>query len=288
MVGRVPVAAAQRPDRARAASPTPTSQAAAAGAAGRPVQRARPARHAVSRPCRRASARTQNQMSNVLSPPTAERRLRSTACSRSASPSATRSTCSAPTAGRSNRSRRWPRRSASSSRRAYLSLASNVVAAAILEASLRAQIDATQRIIAAQRETLGILRRQAGPGRDHRRRRRRAGGGARPGRGHPAAAAEGAGPAAQPARHPDRPSAQRPAWPSASSSADLKLPQDLPLSLPSQAGRATARRARGRGQPALGERPGGRRDRQPVPADHLERRHQHARRSPSTSCSCPA
>ena len=47
---------------------------------------------------------------------------------------------------------------------AYLSLASNVVAAAILEASLRAQIDATQRIVAAQRETLDILQRQLGLG----------------------------------------------------------------------------------------------------------------------------
>jgi NodT family efflux transporter outer membrane factor (OMF) lipoprotein len=47
---------------------------------------------------------------------------------------------------------------------AYLSLASNVVAAAILEASLRSQIDVTQRIIAAQRETLGILRQQEGLG----------------------------------------------------------------------------------------------------------------------------
>jgi len=47
---------------------------------------------------------------------------------------------------------------------AYLSLASNVVAAAILEASLRAQVEATQRIIAAQRETLGILLRQQGLG----------------------------------------------------------------------------------------------------------------------------
>jgi NodT family efflux transporter outer membrane factor (OMF) lipoprotein len=47
---------------------------------------------------------------------------------------------------------------------AYLSLASNVVAAAILEASLRAQIEATKRIIAAQRETLGILQRQEGLG----------------------------------------------------------------------------------------------------------------------------
>jgi NodT family efflux transporter outer membrane factor (OMF) lipoprotein len=47
---------------------------------------------------------------------------------------------------------------------AYLSLASNVVAAAIQEAALRGQIDATQRIIAAQRETLDILQRQSGLG----------------------------------------------------------------------------------------------------------------------------
>lgn len=47
---------------------------------------------------------------------------------------------------------------------AYLSLASNVVAAAILEASLRAQIEATQRIIAAQRDTLNILTQQSGLG----------------------------------------------------------------------------------------------------------------------------
>jgi len=47
---------------------------------------------------------------------------------------------------------------------AYLSLASNVVAGAILEASLRAQVAATQRIIAAQRETLTILQRQSGLG----------------------------------------------------------------------------------------------------------------------------
>jgi len=44
---------------------------------------------------------------------------------------------------------------------AYLSLASNVVAAAIQEAALRAQVEATERIIAAQRETLDILQRQS-------------------------------------------------------------------------------------------------------------------------------
>ncbi|HZQ01630.1 MAG TPA: efflux transporter outer membrane subunit [Reyranella sp.] len=47
---------------------------------------------------------------------------------------------------------------------AYLSLASNVVAAAIQEASLRAQVEATQQIIAAQRETLDILRQSSGLG----------------------------------------------------------------------------------------------------------------------------
>ena len=47
---------------------------------------------------------------------------------------------------------------------AYLSLASNVVAAVILEAGLREQVEATQRIIAAQRDTLDILNRQSGLG----------------------------------------------------------------------------------------------------------------------------
>jgi len=47
---------------------------------------------------------------------------------------------------------------------AYLTLASNVVTAALTEASLRAQIAAVQRIIAAQRDTLNILQRQSGLG----------------------------------------------------------------------------------------------------------------------------
>ncbi len=42
----------------------------------------------------------------------------------------------------------------------YLTLASNVVAAAIQEASLRAQLDAVQRIIAIDQESLDILRKQ--------------------------------------------------------------------------------------------------------------------------------
>jgi NodT family efflux transporter outer membrane factor (OMF) lipoprotein len=42
----------------------------------------------------------------------------------------------------------------------YITLASNVVAAAIQEASLRAQISATERIVASNRDTLSILRNQ--------------------------------------------------------------------------------------------------------------------------------
>ena len=47
---------------------------------------------------------------------------------------------------------------------AYLTLASNVVVAAIQEASLRGQIQAAERIIALQRDTLGLLQRQSGLG----------------------------------------------------------------------------------------------------------------------------
>jgi len=46
----------------------------------------------------------------------------------------------------------------------YITLASNVVAAAIQEASLRAQIEATQQIIAADEKSLRILRDQLGLG----------------------------------------------------------------------------------------------------------------------------
>jgi NodT family efflux transporter outer membrane factor (OMF) lipoprotein len=116
---------------------------------------------------------------------------------------------------------------------AYLSLASNVVAAALLEASLRAQIDSTQRIVAAQRDTLDILNRQLGLG-----------------------AVNGSDVAAQQAalaqveatlpplqkalaqqrnllatltgRFPDQSLAEQ------FKLADLKLPEDLPLSLPSK------------------------------------------------------
>ena len=166
---------------------------------------------------------------------------------------------------RSNRSRRWPRRSASSSRAPICRSPSNVVAAAIHEASLRAQIEATQRIIAAQRDTLDILRRQSGLG-----------------------AITGADVAAQQAALAQAEATLPPLQKALAQQrnllatltgrlpnqslaeqfklADLKLPHELPLSLPSKTGRAAARRARRRGQSPFGRRPGRRRDRQPVPA----------------------
>ena len=157
---------------------------------------------------------------------------------------------------------------------AYLSLASNVVAAAILEASLRAQIEATQRIIAAQRDTLDILNRQLGLG-----------------------AVNGSDVAAQQAalaqveatlpplqkalaqqrnllatltgRFPDQSLAEQ------FKLADLKLPQDLPLSLPSKLveQRPDVRAAEANLHSAVGA--GRRRDRQPVPQHHAERQHRH-------------
>ena len=116
---------------------------------------------------------------------------------------------------------------------AYLSLGSNVVAAAITEAALRAQIVATERIIAAQRETLDILQRQSGlgaiPGGDVATQQAAL------------AQAETTLPPLQKAlaqqrnllatltgRLPDRNLAEQ------FNLADLKLPSELPLSLPSR------------------------------------------------------
>jgi hypothetical protein len=134
---------------------------------------------------------------------------------------------------------------------AYLSLASNVAAAAILEASLRAQIEGTERIIAAQRDTLDILNRQSGLGAVTGADVAAQQAGAGPGRGHPAALAEGSGATAQPARHADRPLPQP--------GADRALPADRSPPAAGAAaqpavedGRAAARRPRGGGQSPLG------------------------------------
>ena len=62
---------------------------------------------------------------------------------------------------------------------AYLSLVANVVVAAVQEASLRAQIEATVKIIEINTKALAILRHQLQTGYENRHRRRRAGSAAR-------------------------------------------------------------------------------------------------------------
>ena len=145
--------------------------------------------------------------------PTADNSYYPTACSLYRSRrSPTISTCGAPIAKSDidSGSTRWPKRSASSSRARTCSLASNVVAAAILEASLRAQIEATERIITAQRGTLDILTRQSGlgavTGADVAAQQAAL---AQVEVAYPSAAAEGPGATAQPACRADGPADER-------------------------------------------------------------------------------
>ena len=219
VVERVPVAAAQRPDRARARRQS-RHPGRRGGAAGRPVQRRAPSAPRCFPTVQAGFGASQNQTSGMpVGADRRQRQLRSTACSRSASPSATRSTCSAPTAG--------PIES--------------------LEALAEAQcfqLEARLSVARLQRRRGGhpgglAARPDRGDPAHHRRPARDARHPAAPGRAwapSPAPTsprqeaalaqaeatlpplAEGAGAAAQPARHPDRPPAERPRWPSASSS----------------------------------------------------------------------
>ena len=202
----------------RSLAANPDIHAAVGGAAGRPVHAARPARHAVSH---RAGGPWRGAEPDVERPVGADRQRRNSIYGLFTVGLTISYTLDL--FGANRRATESLEALAEAQcfqlEAAYLSLASNVVAAAILEASLRAQIEATQRIIAAQRETLGILRRQEGLGAISGADVAHAGGSACPGRGHAAAAAEGAGAAAQPAGHADRPPAERSRWPSASSSA---------------------------------------------------------------------
>ena len=115
----------------------------------------------------------------------------------------------------------------------HITLSSNVAAAAIQEASLRAQIDATHELITINTNMLEILRNQYAKGYAERARRGGAGIAARASRRHLAAAAEAIGSAARPAgcalgRVPQSGLAEK------FELSSLQLPQELPLSLPSQ------------------------------------------------------
>ena len=78
--------------------------------------------------------------------------------------SLTRPTCSAAPAARLRPWRHRPTRSASRWRPLTLTLTSNLAGAAVQEASLRGQIAATQSIIKIERDILDLLRRQRGLG----------------------------------------------------------------------------------------------------------------------------
>jgi len=71
-----------------------------------------------------------------------------------------RRTYSAARGATSNRSRQRPNFSGFQLEAAYLTLTSNVVAAAVQEASLRGQISATEEFIKIETQSLGILRKQ--------------------------------------------------------------------------------------------------------------------------------
>ncbi len=149
----------------------------------------------------------------------------------------------------------------------YLTLTANVVTSAIQEAGFRAQIAATEQVIALERESLGVLRRELALG----------------------AIAEVdvyAQEAALAQLEATLPPLQRQLrqtedqlavltgrLPADFTPANLRLdqlvlPVDLPLGVPSAAGRAAARCARRRGATALGDRAGRRRDRQFTAAVH--------------------
>ena len=163
---------------------------------------------------------------------------------------------------------------------AYLSLASNVVAAAILEASLRAQVEATQRIIAAQRETLHPAA-QTGWARFPVAMCGCPAGGARPPR-QSCCPAEGAGAVAQSSRYLDRPIS------------DQNLVEHHP-GRPRCRGNRTAQPAvrwlssgldvRAARPICIPPAPRRRRHRQPTAEHHLEPRPQHSSHSAPTRCS---
>ncbi len=116
---------------------------------------------------------------------------------------------------------------------ADITLSANVVAAAIQEASLEDQIDATRELIDIDRKMLEHPALSEVQGLCRRPRRRRAASAARPARGVAAAARQAARPAAQSDGGPDRPLSGRKRRPRSSRSPASPCRSDLPLSLPS-------------------------------------------------------
>ena len=149
----------------------------------------------------------------------------------------------------------------------HITLSSNVAAAAIQEASLRGQITATRQLIDINTAMLQILRQQFAQGYVARLERRGAGIAARAGRVHVTAAAEATGNATRPAQNSPADFRAR-SLPRSSTSPALQLPQELPVSLPSQlvAQRPDVQQARG--EPPCSQRAS--RDRLSEPASEFE------------------
>ena len=154
---------------------------------------------------------------------------------------------------------------------AYLSLTANLVVAAITEASLRGQIDATVQIIAINTKMRDTLQRQLDAGLRQSQRSGGTGGGAGAGQGDAAAVAQGAGARARPHRGAGRRLCEP--WPGSDIQACGPAPARRSAGQPAVAAdRAAPGRARGRGAIALGERANRRRHRQHSAVVHDQRR----------------
>jgi hypothetical protein len=144
----------------------------------------------------------------------------------------------------------------------YLTLTANVVTTAIQEAALRAQIAATERVIALEREALRLLRRQLELGASRKATSTRRTPRSRSLEATLAAAATPIGAGARSARGADGhlPADLKAA--DASSLEQMQLPADIAARGAVATGRASSRCAGRRGATALGNRAGRRRDRQ--------------------------
>ena len=176
-----------------------------------------------------------------------------------------RRTCSAAPAAPSKRWRRRRSQQRFQLEATYLTLTSNLAGAAVQEASLRSQIAATQRIIKIETDVLDLLRRQRALGQVAEA---------------DVAAQEAALAQVQQtlpslqkqlAQQRDLLAALSGGFPSDRLTqrfelAALRLPRDLPVSLPSQLVAAAAGHPRRRGQSARRQRPDRRRHRQPAAA----------------------
>ena len=233
MVAAVQIAGAECPDRASAEE----QSFAAIGdrdAARCARKRSTPSRATTSRSSRPTSIRRASSQPPCyprrLQP---ERRRKPSISTPRRSRCRTRSTSGVSTGARSKQLQAMADNQRFQVEAAYLTLASNVAGAAINEASLRGQIDATNRDHRDQHQDARHPARAIRDGICQPQRRGAAGSRARAGQGDLAAAAQGAAATTRSARRFDR-RLSEPGPTEKFKLADLQLPTDLPVSLPSQ------------------------------------------------------